>query len=59
MKTKTSTLAEVDALMSADLWSEHPANDREGWRQDVADGNTQLGYWDWVKRNIEMEEPAL
>ena len=26
---------------------------REDWKNDVASGDTQLGYFDWVIHNIE------
>ncbi|WCZ66147.1 hypothetical protein phiA034_gene0064 [Aeromonas phage phiA034] len=31
---------------------------RGEWRQDVEDGNTQRGYWDWVEAQIEEEADA-
>lgn len=31
---------------------------RDGWRQEVEDGNTQRGYWDWVEAQIEETEDA-
>ena len=31
---------------------------REAWRQEVEDGNTQRGYWDWVEALIEEEADA-
>lgn len=31
---------------------------REAWRQDVEEGNTQRGYWDWVEALIEEEADA-
>lgn len=31
---------------------------REAWRQEVEDGNTQRGYWDWVEAQIEEEADA-
>lgn len=31
---------------------------REAWRQEVEDGNTQRGYWEWVAAQIEETEDA-
>lgn len=31
---------------------------REAWRQEVEEGNTQRGYWDWVEAQIEEEADA-
>lgn len=38
-------------------WEEHPEWDRSDWRQDVANGDTNLGYADWVRHQIESAEP--
>ena len=34
-----------------DSWGEVPGEmfSRWMWRQEVASGNTQLGYWEWVQ----------
>ncbi len=41
---------------------EHPAFTRAGWRHDVGDGATVMGYWVWVASEIEQSgrraEPA-
>lgn len=29
-------------------WGEHPDNKVKKWAEDVQDGNTRLGYWEWV-----------
>ncbi|QBJ04459.1 hypothetical protein HOV23_gp114 [Pseudomonas phage Lana] len=34
-------------------WGEHPWNTREEWRREVADENTQLGYWAWVHSKVQ------
>ncbi|HDR9103396.1 TPA: hypothetical protein QDB04_000116 [Burkholderia vietnamiensis] len=33
--------------------AEHPYYTREDWQNDVARGDTKLGYWEWVVHNIE------
>lgn len=32
---------------------EHPIITRECWRNEVFEGNTLLGYWDWIANEIE------
>ncbi|MHB1642514.1 MAG: hypothetical protein ACYCS8_07620 [Acidithiobacillus sp.] len=32
---------------------EHPDYIREEWSEDVGNGDTNLGYWDWVLHNVE------
>lgn len=46
-------MAEKDAAMARDVWSELPAFPRADWRSEVADEATSLGYWDWVEHKIE------
>lgn len=42
----------INALQNT--WGEeHPWYGRDEWRQDVADGNTKRGYWDWVMACVE------
>lgn len=35
------------------VWGEHPDHPRSDWRYEVANGDTSLGYWQWVARNME------
>jgi hypothetical protein len=37
-----------------DVWSEDEDFPRSAWKRDVADGNTNLGYWDWVNSQISQ-----
>lgn len=37
-------------------WGEHPEHTRWGWQLDVDEGNTSLGYWEWVVSILEQEE---
>ncbi len=57
-KTLESALNEVDTLEALDLWGQHPDpdNSREEWQREVSAGDTQRGYWDWVRANIEAED---
>lgn len=54
---KEGELFEPDT--AADLEMKHGYQHREwpraDWQYDVANGDTKLGYWDWVAHNIESE----
>ncbi len=41
-----------------DPWSEHPRFPVSNWRDEVAEDDTRLGYWDWVKDLLEREEAS-
>lgn len=34
---------------------QHPDWPKSEWRQDVANCDTKLGYWEWVAHNVESE----
>jgi len=34
-------------------WGEHPGFSREDWRDEVAGGDTQSGYWEWVSNKVQ------
>lgn len=38
----------VQPIKDADLWGEDPKHPRQAWQSEVAEGNTNHGYWDWV-----------
>ena len=38
------------------VWGNHPRYDVEDWKYRVSNGDTRLGYWEWVAVQIEMEE---
>jgi hypothetical protein len=33
-----------------------PAFPVEDWRNDVANGDTRMGYWEWVAAQLEAQE---
>lgn len=37
-------------------WGEHPAFNRRHWKNEVANGDTQIGYWQWVQSEIEQSQ---
>jgi len=40
----------------ADVWGNDEAFGREDWQLEVANGDTNLGYWDWVRHQHEEQE---
>ena len=48
-------LQEVRVLEEADVWGEHPTFTRDCWQTDAGDGDTNLGYWDWVRHRVIFE----
>ncbi|GAB0154619.1 hypothetical protein [Marinobacterium sp. BA1] len=47
--------AKYEALDTSEGWAQHPRYEREDWQHEAAEGNTQLGYWDWVMHALEAE----
>ncbi len=48
------SLAQLEAKYSSgDAWGQHPDYPREDWQYDVSNGDTRLGYWEWVLHNVE------
>lgn len=38
------------------FWEQHPSHSVEDWQSEVANGDTRLGYWEWVACQIEVAE---
>lgn len=36
--------------------NEHPDADRECWREQVTEGRTSLGYWEWVENQLDPDD---
>lgn len=36
-----------------DVWADDPDHPRELWQYEVGNGETTLGYWDWVQHQKE------
>ena len=36
-------------------WGEHPDYPYGDWRYEVANGDTRLGYWDWVASKMKVD----
>jgi hypothetical protein len=45
-----------DKYDNADDTGEHPTYSTWDWTQVVAQRSTRLGYWAWVKAQLEAEE---
>ncbi len=53
-------------LISGGYWEDNESYPRDEWQAEVAAGDTQRGYWDWVNaqteqeadKNAQMEEEA-
>lgn len=41
-------------MQKKDLWDDFKKYPRADWRAEVANDDTQLGYWDWVKQHITL-----
>lgn len=54
MSEETNELAE----QYGGYWGEHPIYTEEDWVIEVRDGNTRLGYWDWVQAQIDLREES-
>lgn len=39
-----------------DYWGEDEDCPSEDWRYDVANGDTRLGYWEWVEHQNEQRQ---
>jgi hypothetical protein len=36
-------------------WGGHPRHPRADWQYEAGQGDTQIGYWDWVVSRLEQE----
>lgn len=43
------------------VWGNHPDFITEDWKNEVMNGNTRLGYWEWCYHQVEdsKEKPGL
>jgi len=40
------------------IWGEHLDHHSDDWRYEVQNGDTRLGYWEWVAARIDDESTA-
>jgi hypothetical protein len=45
-----------DLIAQFGAWGEHPSYERAGWQYEVANGDTQRGYWDYVVAKLGEEQ---
>jgi hypothetical protein len=58
-KTLEMWLEEMESCRDADAWSDFSEFPRSDWQAEVANADTQLGYWEWVEHQIESNfDPA-
>jgi hypothetical protein len=51
-----SRVEENIILEPADAWGEDPEYTRDGWQEDAGNGDTNLGYWEWVAHRLEQPQ---
>jgi len=39
---------EAQALFDEDMWGQHSDYPRSDWVFEVSNGDTNLGYWEWL-----------
>jgi hypothetical protein len=45
----------IEDLKRQNLWNDVPEYPRSDWRYQVGNGDTNLGYWDWVEHQLEAD----
>lgn len=53
--TPAQLRAKFDSLADDSRWGEHHRFKMENWREAVVNGDTRLGYWEWVSHLLEMD----
>ena len=53
---RTETVAKLVVECGGDLWGKHPRHSRTDWRNEVENGDTMLGYWEWVLCRLDEED---
>jgi hypothetical protein len=55
--SSTKPLSPDDLIQQCggDVWASHPDVSREDWKYEVANGNTNLGYWEFVCHTLESQ----
>ena len=55
MKQKTRISKMFTGTSDLGYWDDDPEWPLQDWKYDVQNGDTRLGYWEWVKYNKEIE----
>ena len=45
----------IEDLKRKNLWNDVPEYPRSAWRREVNNDDTQLGYWEWVDHQFEID----
>ena len=53
---RTAAVAALVVDSGGDLWGAHPNYPKSDWRYEVENGDTMLGYWEWVHCKLEEAE---
>jgi len=55
-RTKTEITEVIQRQTNGGIWGNHPRYPAALWQDCVHDGDTRLGYWEWVANRIDMQE---
>jgi hypothetical protein len=55
MTTIKHTALRIKQLKQDNLWNDVPEYPREDWKREVANDDTNLGYWEWVNNQFEID----
>ena len=53
---RTSQVSAIVSQCGGDLWGEHPDHPTADWKYEVENGDTFLGYWEWVYCKLDEAE---
>lgn len=51
---RKGAMSKATATLEKKWGFEHPHYDRADWQHDVSEGNSRLGYWEWVQHALEF-----
>ena len=53
---RTSEVAALIINNGGELWGDHPQYPKSDWKYEVENGDTFLGYWEWVYCKLDEAE---
>lgn len=56
---RTELVEKIVAQCGDDLWGECKQFSKDDWKYEVENGDTVLGYWEWVLSQAESNEVAF
>ena len=52
---QTTEIPTAEALTAQHgVWGEHPTWPSQDWKYEVDNGDTRIGYWEWVVQQMEL-----